>query len=294
MRETVSETGRLAQPREHDMTVVLTGATSGIGQAAARLLAPHATQLILHGPQRPQEVIRQLEELRASSAGDVHYIQADFDSLAMVRALASEISKITDRVDVLINNAGRPGAPRRRLSQDGNEATLQTNYLAAVLLTELLTPLLLASGGRVVHVASSTHLSASLDPDDLNLERSDYSATIAYARSKLALVAHARWLVEQAPQPQPDTVSVHPGVISTDLLHAMFDIRGDSVVHGAHNVVNAALYTNRWAGQYLDERQPVQPNPISLDAEFRHRLAKHTFNLLRRSGKVPGEAQALP
>ncbi|MFC9909955.1 SDR family NAD(P)-dependent oxidoreductase [Streptomyces sp. NPDC127197] len=140
MSETVSETGRLAQPREHDMTVVLTGATSGIGQAAARLLAPHATQLILHGPQRPQEVIQQLEELRASSAGEVHYVQADFDSLAMVRALASEISKITDRLDVLINNAGRPGAPRRRLSQDGNEATLQTNYLAAVLLTELLTP----------------------------------------------------------------------------------------------------------------------------------------------------------
>ncbi|MGW0762143.1 SDR family NAD(P)-dependent oxidoreductase [Streptomyces sp. NPDC002814] len=253
------------------------------------MLAPHATQLILHGLQRPEAVIQQLEELRVSSAGEVQYVQADFDSLEMVRTLASEISKITDRVDVLINNAGRPGAPQRRLSQDGNEATLQTNYLAAVLLTELLAPLLLVSGGRVVHVASSIHLSASLDPDDLNLERSDYSATIAYARSKLALVAHARWLVEQAPQPQPDAVSVHPGVISTDLLHAMFDIRGDSVMHGAHNVVNAALYTNRWAGQYLDERKPVQPNPISLDTDFRHRLAKRTINLLRRSGKIPRE-----
>jgi hypothetical protein len=58
-------------------------------------------------------------------------------------------------------------------------------------------------------------------------------------------------------------------------------------VHGAHNVVNAALSTGRWAGQYLDERRPVQPNPITLDADFRHRLAHRTFDLLHRSGKGP-------
>jgi NAD(P)-dependent dehydrogenase (short-subunit alcohol dehydrogenase family) len=276
------------------MTVVLTGATSGIGQAAARLLAPQVNRLILHGPQRPQEVTGQLEELRAAGPGEVHYVHADFDRLAMVRALASEISKITDRVDVLVNNAGRPGAPRRLLSQDGNEATLQTNYLAAVLLTERLTPLLVASGGRVVHVASATHLSASLDPDDLNLERSPYSATIAYARSKLALVAHARWLAEQAAPPQPDAVSLHPGVISTALLHAMFAIGGDPVAHGAHNVVNAALSTDRWAGRYLDERRLGRPNPLTLDGDLRQRLAHRTFDLLHRCGEAPEWAQALP
>ncbi|WP_107122387.1 SDR family NAD(P)-dependent oxidoreductase [Streptomyces dysideae] len=79
---------------------------------------------------QPQEDTGQLEELRAAGPGEVHYVHADFDSLAIVCTLASEISKITDRVDVLINNTGRPGAPRRRLSHDGNEATLQTNYLA--------------------------------------------------------------------------------------------------------------------------------------------------------------------
>ncbi|KUO21516.1 Rossmann-fold NAD(P)-binding domain-containing protein [Streptomyces dysideae] len=159
-----------------------------------------------------------------------------------------------------------------------------------MLLTERLTPLLVASSGRVVHFASATHLSASLGPDDLNLERSHYSASIAYARSKLALVAHARWLVEQAAPPQPDAVSLHPGVISTALLHAMFDIGGDSVVHGAHHVVNASQSTGRWAGQYLDEGRLVQPNPITLDADFRDRLAHRTFDLLHRSGKAPEEA----
>jgi NAD(P)-dependent dehydrogenase (short-subunit alcohol dehydrogenase family) len=165
-----------------DMTVVLTGATSGIGQAAARLLARRAARLFVHGPQRPGDVTGQLADLRAASAGEVHYVQADFDDLATVEELAAEISKRTDRVDVLINNAGRPGAPRRQVSRDGNEATLQTNYLAAVLLTERLAPLLVTAGGRVVHVSSATHLSASLDPDDLNLERSRYRGSFAVHR----------------------------------------------------------------------------------------------------------------
>lgn len=262
------------------MAVVLTGATSGIGKAAARLLAPRVAHLIIHGPEEPADVHEQLAELQAASAGAVHYLQADFDDLAAADALVRAIAGITDRVDVLINNAGRPGSPRRRLSRDGNEATLQTNYLAAVLVTRGLTPALVGSGGRVVHTASATHLSASLDPDDLNLERSRYDATIAYARSKLALVAHARWLAGQAHPRQPDTVSVHPGVVGTALLHAMFDIRGDPVEHGARNLVNAALHTGRWAGQYLDETRPAQPNPLVLDPDFRSRLAKRTADLL--------------
>jgi NAD(P)-dependent dehydrogenase (short-subunit alcohol dehydrogenase family) len=179
------------------------------------------------------------------------------------------------------------GPPRRSVTRDGNEATLQTNYLAAVLLTERLTPLplVLAADGRVVHVASATHLSASLDPEDLNLERSRYSPIVAYARSKLALVAHARWLAEQAPRPQPDIVSIHPGVISTSLLHAMFDIGGASVQQGARNVVHAALSGSRWQGEYLDERRLAQPNPAALDYDFRRRLAERTFALLRRPGE---------
>ncbi|MBQ1093587.1 SDR family NAD(P)-dependent oxidoreductase [Streptomyces sp. B93] len=275
-----------------DITVVLTGATSGIGEATARSLAPRLTRLIVHGPERPQDVTGQLAELRAASPGEVHYVQADYDRLTAVHRLADAVADLTDRVDVLINNAGRPGAPRRRLSEDGNEATLQTNYLAAVLLTERLTPLVPAATGRVVHVASATHLSVSLDPDDLNYERSAYSATTAYARSKLALVAHARWLAEQAPVPPPDTVSLHPGVIRTTLLHAMFDIGGDSVTHGAQNVMNAALADGRWDGRYLDELTPARPNPAALDPGFRDRLIHRTAELLRGSAPVQEESHA--
>ncbi|GGJ68891.1 SDR family NAD(P)-dependent oxidoreductase [Streptomyces brasiliensis] len=277
----------MSVPSTRDMTVVLTGATSGIGKAAARLLAPRVTRLIVHGPEQPDDVAALVKELRAANAGDVHYVHADYDRLAAVRALADSIAQHTDHVDVLINNAGRPGAPRRRLSADGNEATLQTNYLAAVLLTKQLTPLLLASaepGGRVVNVASATHMTASLDPHDLNLEHSTYSATTAYARSELALVTHACWLASQAPPPQPDTVSLHPGVINTSLLHAMFSLTGEPTTRGAHNLVHAALATSRWGGRYLNEEHPVRPNPITLEPAFQEQLMASTVDLLRRAG----------
>ncbi|MEV6781260.1 hypothetical protein [Streptomyces sp. NPDC051098] len=127
------------------------------------------------------------------------------------------------------------------------------------------------------------HLSASLELDDLDMEHTPYSPTAAYSRPKLALVAHARWLADQAPQPQPDAVSLHPGVISTSLLHAMFDIGGASVTHGAHNIVRAALSTDRWDGQYLDEERPEQPNPATLDPEFRTRLLEQTFQLIQNA-----------
>ncbi|MFG3323603.1 SDR family NAD(P)-dependent oxidoreductase [Streptomyces sp. NPDC048171] len=262
-------------------TLVLTGATSGIGEAVAHRLAAHAPRLIVHGPQRSEDVSRFLAHLKELGPGDVHYIQADFDELAAVETLAERITGLTDRVDVLINNAGRPGPTARQLSSDGNERTLQTNYLAPVLLTARLAPLLRAARGRVVNVSSATHLSASLNIDDLNMEHAAYSSTNAYSRSKLALVAHARWLVDQAPEPRYDAVSLHPGVIRTTLLHAMFDIDGDPVIDGARNVVRAANAAAPWKGKYLDEDRPSRPNLVVLKTEFRRLLMEQTFRLTR-------------
>ncbi|MFD0056920.1 SDR family NAD(P)-dependent oxidoreductase [Streptomyces sp. NPDC127168] len=262
-------------------TLVLTGATSGIGEAVAHRLAAQVPRLIVHGPQRPGNVSRFLAHLKELGPGEVHYIQADFDELADVEVLAERITGLTDRVDVLINNAGRPGPTARRLSSDGNELTLQTNYLAPVLLTARLAPLLRAARGRVVNVSSATHLSATVELDDLNMEHTAYSSTNAYSRSKLALVAHARWLVDQAPEPRYDAVSLHPGVIRTALLHAMFDIGGDPVIDGARNVVRAANAPAPWKGEYLDEDRPSRPNPVVLEAEFRRLLMEQTFRLTR-------------
>jgi NAD(P)-dependent dehydrogenase (short-subunit alcohol dehydrogenase family) len=258
--------------------VLLTGATSGIGEAAARVLVTRVDTLVVHGPQAESEVGGLLRELRRSRA-DVHYAQADFDRLDEVVALAERVRELVPRLDVLVNNAGRPGAPRRLLSRDGHEATFQTNYLAAVLLTEKLLPLL--DPGRVVHVASATHEMADLQLDDLDLERHAYSAVGAYARSKLAMVAHALWLAGELRGTGTEVVSIQPGVISTDLLHAMFGIGGASTEHGARNVVDAALSPDVRSGQYLDDGAPTAPSAVARDRAFQARLHEVTSDVLR-------------
>ncbi|SIQ78998.1 SDR family NAD(P)-dependent oxidoreductase [Micromonospora avicenniae] len=260
---------------QNPATVVLTGATSGIGAAAAQLLAGSARRLIVHGPEPASAVRPLLDRLRSAGQAEVVYVPADFDRLDDVVALADHVTGTTDQVDVLINNAGRPGAPQRRCSSDGYEATLQTNYLAAVLLTERLLPLVPGTG-RVVHVASATHLSTTFDLDDPQLRRR-YEPTTAYARSKLALVAHA---VREAAHIRPGIVSVHPGVVATSLLHAMFAVRGEPASRGGENVVAAALRADVPSGAYLDERQVAEPAGQVRDATFREDLHRLTTKLL--------------
>jgi NAD(P)-dependent dehydrogenase (short-subunit alcohol dehydrogenase family) len=259
-------------------TVVLTGATTGIGRATAVALAPRARRLIVHGPQSPAEVAELMDQLRAG--GEVVYLLADYGELAAVERLAEGIRSATDRVDVLINNAARPGAPTRTLSRDGIELTLQTNYLAPVALTTALLDLM--PSGRIVNVASATHLSATLHLDDLELARHAYSPSTAYAHSKLALVTYTCWLAKNLPSASLEAVSMHPGVIATDLLHAMFSIGGDSVEYAAANLLEVVSLTGD-NGTYYDERVPASPNPIAQNPETQTRLHQLTTNLLRRA-----------
>ncbi|MER7890131.1 SDR family NAD(P)-dependent oxidoreductase [Micromonospora sp. NPDC094482] len=256
-------------------TVVLTGGTSGIGAAAAQRLAASARRLIVHGPQPHSAVLPLLDQLRSAGRAEVVYAPADFDRLDDVVALARQVANLTDQVDVLINNAGRPGSERRQGSADGYEATLQTNYLAAVLLTERLLPLIPPTG-RVVHVSSATHLSAHLDLDDLQFERG-YQPAAAYARSKLALVAHA---VRQSRHYRPGIVSVHPGVVETRLLHAMFAVQGENAAYGAANVIHAAQDPSVPSGAYLDESRVAEPAGQVRKASFRDHLHQRTMALL--------------
>ncbi len=251
-------------------TVVLTGATGGIGLATARLLAGRTRTLLLHGPE-PRE---QVEELLAGLRGtEVRYLRADYGDLDEVRNLAAAIRESTGHVDVLVNNAGIPGPPRWTSSRDGNELTLQANYLAATVLTGLL----LDVTARVVNVASATHLSATLRLDDLNLRHHPYDPVTAYSRSKLALVTYTCWLAGRLDGGRT-AVSVHPGVISTPLLHSMFTITGDPVERGATNILHAAT-ADDVNGVYFDEATPARPHPDALDPRTQERLHEVTTEL---------------
>jgi NAD(P)-dependent dehydrogenase (short-subunit alcohol dehydrogenase family) len=261
-------------------TAVLTGATSGIGQATAERLAPISRTLVLHGPEPEPAVAGALARARVAGGDDLdlRYLSADFRRLDEVRTLAQEIHDAVGSVDLLINNAGIPGASRRTTTDDGIEATLQVNYVAMVLLTRLLLPQM-TEGGRIVNVSSATHEMASLDLDDLGMERSGYSAVNAYARSKLAILSHSLRLARELADPGITVVSLSPGVISTGLLHAMFGAGGASLGHGAANVVDAAM-RDVPSGTYLDDGEITRPSAEARDERTQEALAAATDQML--------------
>jgi NAD(P)-dependent dehydrogenase (short-subunit alcohol dehydrogenase family) len=266
---------------------LLTGATQGIGEATARSLCPLVDVLVLHGLAPEAEVQRSLDELRRlSPSTEVVYLSADYGRLADVGALVEAVRERVGGLDLLINNAGRPGLPSRTLSADGHEITFQTNYLATVALTTGLLPTLEQAGrARVINVASATHYSARLSLDDLELEHG-YSPVAAYAHSKLAIVTYTGWLARQLDSDRVEAASLHPGVISTGLLHAMFGAGGDSVERGASNIVSLVRRPPGVNGEYFDEDTPARPNPEALEVANQDLLVEATARALT-AARVP-------
>jgi NAD(P)-dependent dehydrogenase (short-subunit alcohol dehydrogenase family) len=159
-------------------TVVITGASTGIGAAAARLFAEAGATVTVVGrsPERTAAVAARI-------GGRAHI--ADFGSLDDVRRLAAGLLATHDRIDVLANNAGTVQT-RRRISADGHEMTFQVNHLAPFLLTDLLLDRLAAAphGARVINTASTLYRKARLDLDDLDGARGRYRGLRAYGRAK--------------------------------------------------------------------------------------------------------------
>lgn len=256
-------------------TIVLTGATSGIGAAAARLLAREVSHLIVQGPEPESDVDALLRELRATGGARVDYVRADFTSLAEMRRSAERVLDATDWIDVLINNAGVPGSPRRQLTVDGHERTIQVNYLALALWSELLIPRT-RDGGRIVNVGSTTHRMTSLALDDLDLANG-YDPVRAYAQSKLAIVTYSTWLARRLPR-GIRVVTISPGVISTSLLHSIFGGGGAPVEHGAERIREAVL-ADVPSGTYIDDGEVIAASEAALDAATQEALAKLTRRL---------------
>jgi NAD(P)-dependent dehydrogenase (short-subunit alcohol dehydrogenase family) len=196
-----------------EQTILITGATDGLGRALAADLARDGPELLLHG--RDDERGRAtLEEIRAATGNEhLRWLRADLASLDEVRALADQVTQTSDRLDVLVSNAGigttLPGDGARLESRDGFELRFAVNYLAGYLLARSLLPLLRASApARIVNVASAGQ--APIDFDDVMLERR-YSGGQAYAQSKLAQVMFTFDLAEELGDDGVTATCLHPG-----------------------------------------------------------------------------------
>ena len=192
-------------------TIVVTGASSGVGLAAAAQFAALGDQVAVVG-RHPGRLAEAMTAVRAAATGPAPAgFQADFESFAQVRRLAAELAEAFPAIDVLANNAGGMTDGYRR-TEDGFEATLQGNHLAPFLLTSLLREHL--AGGRVVNTASDAHRRANPDPDDLAGSAEAFNQWRAYGAAKAANILFAA----EAARRWPDvfSVSFHPGVVRTN------------------------------------------------------------------------------
>jgi NAD(P)-dependent dehydrogenase (short-subunit alcohol dehydrogenase family) len=192
-------------------TIVVTGASSGVGLAAAKSFAARGDEVMVVG-RDPQRLADAVTQVRAAGGGrEPGQFRADFESLDEVRALAAHLLTAYEKIDVLANNAGGM-VPRYRRTADGFEATLQGNHLGGFLLTNLLHERL--RGGRVVNTASDAHRRSNLDPADLVSSPQKFSAWRTYGAGKAANVLFAA----EAARRWPDvfSVSFHPGVVRSN------------------------------------------------------------------------------
>lgn len=191
-------------------TIVLTGASDGIGAAAARQLASSGNRLIVVG--------RSAEKTRAVAAdAGAEWFTADFARLDDVRAFAEKLTGAVgdDGIDVLANNAGGIFGDRTP-TVDGHEKTIQVNHLAPFLLTNLLLPQLLTAGGAVINTSSVGHrLFGHIDIDDLDNARK-FSANKAYGDAKLANVLFTKSLHTKFHADGLSSVAFHPGTVRTN------------------------------------------------------------------------------
>jgi retinol dehydrogenase-12 len=189
--------------------VLLTGATRGIGRAAAVELARQGVEVALVG-REAERVSAVARDARASGGGAaVHEHVADLMLMEEVRALAAEVTERYEHIDVLANNAGALFASRKETAE-GFEQTFALNHLAPFLLTSLLRDRL--SGGRVVTTSSDAHKAGVLDLEDLQSEKS-YAAMRVYGVSKLCNILFTRELARRAPELHANCF--HPGVVRT-------------------------------------------------------------------------------
>lgn len=271
-------------------TVLVTGATSGIGRATALGLAALGAHVAITGRNhgRTEDAAR---EITAAGGRNVDVFVADMSSQAQVRRLAGEVLERLPRIDVLVNNVGGYWSTRH-LTDDGLERTFAINHLAPFLLTNLLLDRLERSApARVVTVASNAHTSGRIDFDDLQGERS-YSGSRAYSQSKLANVLFSYQLARRLHGVTAN--ALHPGVVRTAfgaedpariqrLLIPLLRPVMKSPAQGAATSIHlaSAPELERVSGRYFANRGAIRSSARSYEQAVAARLWEASADLVK-------------
>jgi protochlorophyllide reductase len=233
-----------AAPPQSGRTVLVTGATSGLGLETACALASRGAQVLVAGRDAARTATA-LQQVSAAAAdgGSAEPVSLDLASLTSVEAAARDVEGRVPRLDLLVNNAGVMATPFGH-TEDGFETQIGTNHLGHFALTARLLPLLLAAQApRVVTVSSSAHAIGRLDPDDLHFVRRRYSAWAAYGASKLANLLFTAELDRRARAAGSALVAAaaHPGYAATNLQLTGPWFARNPVGKGFSSLLNALL-----------------------------------------------------
>jgi len=275
--------------------VLLTGATRGIGRAAAIELAREGAEVALVGrdTERVGDVAREARAAGGVGGGPIHEHVADLTLMADVRALAANVKERYGQIDVLANNAGALFASRKETAE-GLEQTFALNHLAPFLLTNLLRDRL--TGGRVVTTASDAHKAGVLDLDDLQSEKS-YAAMKVYGVSKLCNILFTHELAKRAPELHANCF--HPGVVRTGFgkndngIWKVLTTLGSpffrSPQRGARSLVWLSLseQAGTITGEYVQDEKVISPSAQAQDETLAEGLWERSAELVGLGSGIP-------
>ena len=262
--------------------VLITGASTGIGAAAARAFAQLGSRLLIHynaSREAAESVARDIRTL----GGEAHLVGGDVTQTANVKRIVAESLTACGRIDVLINNAGVIPS-RREVTVDGLEMQFAVNHLAYFLLTHLLLPQLKAgSPSRIINVSSGAHTHAAIDFDDLQAQRS-YQAKPVYGRSKLANILFTYELSRRLAGTGVTANCLNPGVVATKMLAdymgvplagpALARTFGATPEQGAETSIYLASSpeVESVTGEYFERKRPTTSSQASHDEAVARRL----------------------
>ena len=209
------------RPSLDGKVVVITGGNAGIGYEAAIELAklqPKALIIGCRNQARGEAALKSIKELSGCDKVFLHLL--DLGDLESVKAFSETIIKEYEKVDILLNNGGLPGAPERTTTKQGFEQTIGVNHLGHFLLTLNLLPYIRKSeAGRIVNVSSFAYKWGKLDFDNLQQEK-NYSKDKAYPDSKLMNILFTKELIkrfQEEGESKIKVVTLHPGTVRTDI-----------------------------------------------------------------------------